>query len=778
MKNKRLQILIKGAVQGVGFRPFIFRLAESLNLKGYVINSSSGITIEVESSEKILKEFIKRIQTEKPAHSIIVSFEYYYLDRIGYNSFEIRKSKSNGEISALILPDLCVCEDCLKEMNNPNDRRYLYPFINCTNCGPRFSIIEKLPYDRPNTSMKKFEMCDECKQEYENPLNRRFHAQPIACPNCGPHLALWDSAGTVILLHNLALLEAAKKIKEGNIIALKGMGGFQLVADARNDFAIQKLREKKHRDEKPFALMFPNIDMVKSECNVSDLELSNLLSPESPIVLLKRKNDNTTNQSVISKIAAPQNPYLGIMLPYTPLHHLLMRELEFPIVATSGNLSEEPMCIDEYEALDRLKNIADFYLVHNRPIVRHVDDSIVKSVNNRRMILRRARGFAPLPLQINDQNVTNKDEVILAVGGHLKNTIAIKKGSNIFVSQHIGDLSSNESYSTFKRTIADFEEMYRAKPEVIVSDMHPEYLSTKFAVSTNLPLSEVQHHYAHIAACRLENQIEGEALGISWDGTGFGLDKSILGGEFFYSSDSDYKHIAQFRKFRLPGGESAIKEPRRTACGLLHEIYGDNFIDYLPKNFKEVFSENDLLLIKKILSKKINSPQTSSVGRLFDAVSSLLNICNISNYEGQAAMMLEFAADEKELCEYPFQILEEKVSIIDWQSTLENILTDLSKHAHNSIISARFHNTLAKIILTIAEKFKLKKIILSGGCFQNSSLTEKTIKILEDRRFHVYWHQRIPPNDGGISVGQIAAYLSSKVSDSKKLETTFESKES
>ena len=773
MIKKRLQILIKGAVQGVGFRPFIFRLAQNLKLNGYVANSSSGVTIEVESPENILKEFIKRIESEKPAHSIIVSFEYSYLDPIGYDSFEIRESKTNGEISALILPDISVCDDCLREMFNPNDRRYLYPFINCTNCGPRFSIIEKIPYDRPNTSMKKFEMCDDCRKEYENPSDRRFHAQPIACSKCGPHLEFWDYEGKIISLHDQALLDAAKKIREGKIIALKGLGGFQLIVDARNDLAAQKLREKKQRDEKPFALMFPNIEMVKSVCNVSENELQMLLSPESPIVLMKKKS-KTTDQ--ISKTVAPQNPYLGIMLPYTPLHHLLMKELNFPIVATSGNISEEPICINEFEALERLKNIADFYLIHNRPIVRHVDDSIVKSVNNRRMILRRARGFAPLPIEISSENKFDKDEDVLAVGGHLKNTIAIKKGKNIFVSQHIGDLSTNEAFSTFKKTITDFEEMYRANPQIIVTDMHPEYLSTKYAASTNLELAEVQHHFAHIASCRLENQIEGEALGVSWDGTGFGLDKTIWGGEFFYSNDSDYKHVAQFKKFRLPGGEFAIKEPRRTACGLLYEIYSDDFIDYLPASLKDNFSQNALSIIQKLFTQKINSPQTSSAGRLFDAVSSLLNICCISNYEGQAAMMLEFAIEENEEGEYPFQILEDKIIIIDWKPLIKSILADLNQNIHNSVISARFHNTLAKIVLVIAEKFNLNKVILSGGCFQNSYLTEKTIKTLEENNFQAYWHQRIPPNDGGISVGQIAAHLSSKKSDLKKLEPTIESK--
>lgn len=771
--KKRLFISIKGAVQGVGFRPFIYRLAEQLSLQGYVVNSSSGVIIEVESSENKLREFIQKIDAEKPVHAIIVSFEYSFLDPVGYNSFEIRESKSDGEISALILPDISICDDCLNEMFDPNNRRYLYPFINCTNCGPRFSIIEKIPYDRPNTSMKIFEMCDDCKKEYLNPLDRRFHAQPIACPKCGPHLELWDRSGKTIAMRNEALKETAKLIRDGKIIALKGLGGFQLIVDARNDSAVLKLREKKHRDEKPFALMFPNVEMINSVCSASEVELTMLTSPESPIVILKRKLNTNINNLSVSNYAAPNNPYLGIMLPYTPLHHLLIRELNFPIVATSGNLSEEPMCIDEYEALNCLQNIADYYLVHDRPIVRHVDDSIVKSVNNRRMILRRARGFAPLPLQVKNKNLTNEVDVVLAVGSHLKNTIAIKKGNNIFISQHIGDLSTSESFTTFKKTIKDFEEMYIAEPKTIITDLHPEYLSTKYAGSRNIKLLRVQHHYAHIAACRLENQIEGEALGVSWDGTGFGLDKTIWGGEFFYSNDSDYKHVAQFRKFMLPGGETAIKEPRRSACGLLYEIYGENFLDYLPKYFGDNFINNDLQIIHKLLSKKINSPQTSSAGRLFDAISSLLNICNISNYEGQAAMMLEFTADENEGGDYPFGLSKKEILIIDWQPIIENILADINNGASSSLISAKFHNTLAKIILHAADNFNFKKIILSGGCFQNTHLTEKTIRLLEENNYEVYWHQRIPPNDGGISVGQIAAYLTSKKINVKDLEVTL-----
>jgi hydrogenase maturation protein HypF len=774
--KKRLFISIKGAVQGVGFRPFIYRIAKQLHLNGYVINSNSGVTIEAESSEENLREFLIKIETDKPSHAKIISLEYSFLDPSGFSSFEIRQSEGNGDISALILPDITVCEDCMNEMLNPNNRRFLYPFINCTNCGPRFSIIEKIPYDRPNTSMKIFKMCDECRKEYENPEDRRFHAQPIACAKCGPHLELWDYQGKTIANNHEALNVTTAQIKEGMIVALKGLGGFQLIVDARNDSAVTKLREKKHRDEKPFALMFPNLEMVKTVCAVSEMESSMLKSPESPIVLLRRKYKSDRDYPIISSLVAPNNPYLGIMLPYTPLHYLLLKELNFPIVATSGNLSEEPMCIDENEALSHLKNIADFYLVHNRPIVRHVDDSIVKSVNNRKMILRRARGFAPLPLQIGKEKTSTADETILAVGGHLKSTIALKKGENIFISQHIGDLSTNESFLTFKKTIKDFEEMYLAGPEVIVTDMHPEYLSTKYANSRNIKLSEVQHHYAHIASCRLENQIEGEALGVCWDGTGYGLDKTIWGGEFFYSNDSDYKHVVQFKKFTLPGGESAIKEPRRTACGVLYEIYHDDFFIHVPKSFRDNFSKIDVPIIRKLLSKKINSPYTSSVGRLFDAVSSLLNICNISNYEGQAAMLLEFAADENEHGEYPFVISEKEILIIDWQPMIENIISEINNNISGSIISARFHNTLAKIILHVANKLNFKRVILSGGCFQNTYLTEKTINLLQANNYEVYWHQRIPPNDGAISVGQIAAYLSSKKLKLKDLEIILESK--
>lgn len=731
-----------------------------------MLNNSSGVFIEAEGSESILRNFLSRIEADKPKLSVITSLEHSFLDPLGYSKFEIKKSEEGDDVSAFILPDMAVCDDCLKEMLNPNNSRYLYPFINCTNCGPRFSIIESLPYDRPNTSMKNFKMCDKCREEYENPSDRRFHAQPIACPECGPQLFLWDENGNIFSEKQSALKQTVDLIRQGKIIALKGLGGFQLIVDATNDEAVRELRKRKHREEKPFALMFPSVESVKEVCEVSETEERVLCSPESPIILLKRKSKIGNPISKISVTVAPHNPYLGAMLPYTPLHHLLMKKLNLPLVATSANLSEEPICIDEYEALERLKGIADYYLIHNRPIVRHVDDSIVRVIMNRELVMRRARGYAPLPVMVNEKYSLLKEKTILAVGGHLKNTVALKKGNNIFISQHIGDLSTEESNKTFKKVIDDFKLLYNAEPEIIISDLHPEYISTKYAKQLSEKIEQVQHHYAHVAACRFENQVEGDALGVSWDGTGYGLDGTVWGGEFFLTDDNSYKHFAQFRKFVLPGGEKAIKEPRRSLTGILFEIAGVSFVNEFSDLIENKFTSAEIGILLNMLSKKINSPVTSSAGRLFDAVSSLLGICDRTNYEGQAAMMLEFAADLNEKGSYPFEIKETDKLIIDWQPILISMINDLRKDINSSFISTKFHNTLAKVILEIVKRSELNKVVLSGGCFQNALLTERTINLLQENKYKVYWHQRIPPNDGGIALGQIAAYMMLSNSDS------------
>ena len=750
----RLRINICGAVQGVGFRPFIYRLATEANLNGFILNSSSGVLIEVEGEKNILDNFLLRIEKEKPKVAIINSMEFSFLDSTGYTDFKIRQSSDAEDKTTLILPDIAVCDDCLKEMFDPEDRRYLYPFINCTNCGPRFSIIESIPYDRPNTSMKDFEMCDDCRCEYEDPTNRRFHAQPIACPKCGPHIELWDNHGNIISSNNEALLISVQKIKDGKIIALKGIGGYQLIADATNDKAVNDLRIKKEREEKPFALMFPDLQSIKTVCEVSKFEERLLKSAEAPIVLLKKKFDNLKSSYNIAKNVAPDNPYLGVMLPYSPLHHLLLYELNIPIIATSGNLSEEPIAIDEEEALEKLSGIADYFLTYNRKIVRHADDSIVRVILGREMVMRRARGYAPLPL-----NLPNKDEeIILAVGGHLKNTVALNIGDNIFLSQYIGDLSTKESIETFENVINDFQLMYEVTPQLVVTDLHPEYVSTKYAKEKYDNVISIQHHEAHVAACIAENQIKDEVLGVSLDGTGYGYDGTIWGGEFFHFTVCSIKHVAQLRQFYLPGGDKAIKEPRRSALGLLYEMYGDDIFE-MSFDFLNSFSNSEKNNLRQMLDKKINTQRTSSTGRLFDAVAAILNINHKMSYEGQAAMMLEFSTLQGIDDTYPFNLVKKEITIIDWEKTIKSILADVQNKISLNIISTKFHNTMTEIITNVALQFKIENVALSGGVFQNAYLLERTVNRLNANNFKPYWHQRIPTNDGGISVGQISVAM-------------------
>ena len=752
---QRIRIIIHGAVQGVGFRPFVYRLAKEMKLNGWVLNSSQGVFIEAEGYKEVLDNFILRIEKEKPPRSFIQSLEFSYLDAAGYNDFNIRISDNEGGKSVLILPDIATCPECVNDIFDPNNRRYLYPFTNCTNCGPRFSIIEKLPYDRKNTTMSNFVMCDECRAEYEDPLNRRFHAQPNACPNCGPHLEFWDAGGKVLVTHHEALKQAADEIKKGKVIALKGIGGFHLIADARNTEAVEHLRKRKHREEKPLALMMPDEETVTMYCEISDFEKRLLHSPESPIVLLKRLE----NSSGISESIAPGNPYLGVMLPYTPLHQILMKELGFPIVATSGNLSDEPICIDEKEALTRLKGIADAFLVHNRPIKRHVDDSIVRIILDREMVVRRARGYAPLPIQIKESNGS-----ILAVGAHLKNTIALSVSNNIFISQHIGDLETKEAYNAFENVITDFEDMYDMKPANVVCDLHPNYISTHYAQNSNMNVVSVQHHYAHILSCMSENDVEGNVLGVSWDGTGYGMDGTIWGGEFLKVDGSSFNRFAHLRQFRLPGGEIAIKEIWRIAAGLLFEIFGERYPENSTMSFKDI-SVVRLSMVNKMLEQNINSPITSSAGRLFDAIAAITGVSQYSHFEGQAAMMVEFSAERVNTDEvYPFHVLEndgdnEVRYVLDWEPMIKEILIDVNNEINTNAIAAKFHNTLSDMIVETANRSVEKKIVLSGGCFQNKYLLERTVNQLIEKGFHPYWHQRVPTNDGGISLGQVASFI-------------------
>ena len=677
-------------------------------------------------------------------------------DAVGFNKFEIRPSEISGEKIALVLPDLVTCPDCLREIGNPANRRYRYPFTNCTNCGPRFSLINALPYDRANTSMGKFAMCPACRAEYENPRDRRFHAQPNACPVCGPQLEFWNADGEAVFGGNDALRAAANAIRRGKIIAIKGIGGFHLLADARNENVVRRLRVRKSREDKPLALMLPSVVSVKTICKVSRCEERLLRSPEAPIVLLKKI---ATRQSVIADYVAPQNPNLGVMLPSNPLYHLLMAELKFPVVATSGNLSDEPLCTDEVEALERLRGIADAFLVHDRPIVRPEDDSIVRVILGREMILRRARGYAPLPITFKSEIGNRKSEIILAVGAHLKNSVALAVGDNVFISQHLGDLETEQANTAFRRACADLPKLYGVEPTRIAADLHPDYISTKFAQERGKKIFGVQHHVAHVLSCVAENEVELPALGVAWDGTGYGTDGTIWGGEFFRIGKNIVERVAHLRLFRLPGGDKAVKEPRRAALGLLYELYGEATFEmnHLPP-LREM-PPIEMVTLKGMLQRRLNSPSTSSVGRLFDAVASLVNLRHRMGFEGQPAMELEFAVGEIETDErYDLPLVSRPPSLVlDWSRMIHEILADVNNGVSVANISAKFHNALAEAVVVIAQQFGEPRVVLSGGCFQNRYLLERIVTRLRAENFQPYWQQRVPTNDGGIALGQIYA---------------------
>ena len=767
--HERARAVIRGAVQGVGFRPFVYRLAKQLGLDGWVLNCSQGVFVEVEGGGALLREFLVRLEREKPPRAIIQSLEFSFLDAVGYEGFAIRTSEERGAKTVLILPDIATCPDCLREIFQPGNRRHRYPFTNCTNCGPRFSIIEELPYDRPNTSMKKFKMCPQCEGEYHDPGDRRFHAQPNGCPRCGPRLEMWDNSGNVLARHDEALRLAAKEVRAGKIVAVKGLGGFQLVVDARNEAAVQRLRQRKRRSEKPFALMYPSLEMAREHCHVSELEERLLLSPEAPIVLLHRWSPP------LAPSIAPGNPTLGVMLPTTPLHHLLLGELGFPVVATSGNLSDEPICTDEYEAPVRLGGIAEYFLVHDRPIMRPMDDSGVCVVRGREMVRRRARGYAPLPVHLKTPL-----PCVLAVGAHLKNTVALSVGHEAFISQHIGDLETSEAHAAFRAVAADLPRLYEATPEAVACDLHPDYLSTKYAgqlaAQVDAPLHPVQHHRAHVLSCMAENEVEFPALGVAWDGTGYGTDGTVWGGEFLLAGKNSFERVAHFRQFRLPGGEAAIKQPRRSALGVLFESGGAKALDRKDLAPVRDFSEIDLALIRQMLIKGLHAPVTSSAGRLFDAVASLAGLRQRVSFEGQAAMELEFAIQPCVCESYSFEIKGCSPSVVDWRPMIEEIVEDARRGQPAGVIAGKFHNALVEIIVAVARHVGQTRVVLTGGCFQNRYLTERSVQRLLEEGFRPYWHQRVPTNDGGIALGQVvdAARALSRSTAANRIETKEE----
>lgn len=755
MSIQRARINILGAVQGVGFRPFVYRLAEELGLTGWVSNSPQGVAVEVEGGEAELNRFRERLEHEKPPAATIRAVEFSLCEPMRYAGFEIRESRSSGDKSTLILPDIATCPDCLQEIFDPGNRRYRYPFTNCTNCGPRFSIIEALPYDRSNTSMKEFAMCPACEAEYHDPHNRRFHAQPNACPECGPQLALWDDAGRTIALEHDALQRAALAVNDGRILAVKGIGGFQLLVDARNDNAVRLLRQRKHRMEKPFAVMFPSALSVEAGCKVGELERKLLRSPQAPIVLLEKESVSAVE---LAPSVAPGNPLVGAMLPYSPVHYLLLFALEFPVVATSGNLTDEPICIDEREALQRLLGIADLFLVHDRPIVRHMDDSVVRVVAGREMMLRCARGYAPVSISLRP-DASRSDESILAVGAQLKNAVALKVGRQAFISQHIGDLETEQAFAAFRTSADDLPRLYDAMPRTIACDLHPEYLSTKFGqqFEDGMTCVGVQHHYAHVLSCMEENELFAPVLGICWDGTGYGIDGTIWGGEFLVATETSFKRVAHFRQFRLPGGDSAVKQPRRSALGMLYEIFGEGVFGCCESTSLEHFSESEQRMLLSMLKGDVNTPLTSSVGRVFDAVAALLNLRQLVSFEGQAAMDVEFGIQAGTEAAYPYTLRGGSPVIIDWQPMILEILDDLQRKVDAGVIAAKFHNCLVEMIVGVAQMSGHSSVALSGGCFQNRYLLEQAVRRLREQGFTPYWHRRIPTNDGGVSFGQLVA---------------------
>jgi hydrogenase maturation protein HypF len=749
----RLKMTIRGAVQGVGFRPFVYRLAAELGLNGWVNNTASGVLIEVEGAREVLEQFRVRVEREKPAISFIQSLESSFADAIGYAGFEIRKSDGAEAKTALVLPDIATCPECLGEILDPQNRRYGYPFTNCTNCGPRYTIIESLPYDRPRTTMKKFTMCAECAREYGDPANRRFHAQPNACPECGPQLALWSIAGETLARRGDALKAAAEAIRQGRIVGVKGLGGFHLMVDARNEDAVRKLRERKHREEKPFALMFPAEEDVLHECVLTPLERRMLCAVESPIVLVRRRAGTA---SALASGIAPGNPMLGVMLPYTPLHHLLMRELGFAVVATSGNLSDEPICTDEREALARLKNIADLLLVHDRPILRHVDDSIVRVMAGREMVMRRARGFAPLPVMLEETMPP-----LLGVGAHQKNTVALAVGRQVFLSQHIGDLETAESSEAFERVVESLENLYEVKPETVACDLHPNYVSTEYAQRICEKPVGVQHHYAHVLGCMAENEMKAPVLGVAWDGSGWGPDGTVWGGEFLKIDECGYTRVARLATFQLPGSERAVREPRRCGLSLLLRACGKEALEREEFHPVRAFTAAERKIVETMLRQGLNSPWTSSAGRLFDGVASLIGLRQIARHEGQAAMELEWLAEQSDDDGiYDFALTDSNSSLpveLGWTPMVEEILSEVAGGVTPETMARKFHNTLAEMIARVAAAHPGLPVALSGGCFQNRLLTELTVARLEGEGVRVYWHQRVPPNDGGIALGQVVA---------------------
>ncbi|HEY63653.1 MAG TPA: carbamoyltransferase HypF [Caldilineae bacterium] len=755
----RRRVHVRGVVQGVGFRPFIYNLARRYELYGWVCNTSSGVDIEVEGPPPALDKFLRALTDEAPPLARIDAVESQDLPPNGYRSFEIRHSQAQSGKFQPISPDVATCDACLAEVMDPADRRYRYPFTNCTHCGPRFTIIRDIPYDRPKTTMAAFAMCPECQAEYDDPADRRFHAQPNACPTCGPRLSLVPSPGGDLPpdLPDDPIEATRALLARGWIVAIKGLGGFHLACDARDEATVQRLRARKGRVGKPFALMVRDLEVARALCYVNDDEARLLTGRERPIVLLRARPGNGIAPSV-----APRQRNLGIMLPYTPLHHLLLLPgpgIPDALVMTSGNLSEEPIAYENDDALRRLAGLADAFLLHNRDIYMRCDDSVVRVFQGAELPIRRSRGYAPYPVHLGDDAIP-----LLACGAELKNTFCITRGPYAFLSQHIGDMENLETLEAYRLAVAHFERLFRVRPQALAYDLHPDYLATRYALERaareGIPAIGVQHHHAHIAACLAEHQRRGPVIGVAFDGTGYGEDGAIWGGEFLIADLRGYQRVAHLAYVPLPGGDAAVRRTYRMAWSHLHHAFGGSWPEVPTLGGLD---PTERRVVRRQIERGLNAPPTSSMGRLFDAVSALCGICQMATYEGQAAIELEMLANLEEEEAYDWSLpdgAEAMPWIIDPAPVIRAVVSDIIAGVDPSIIAARFHNAVARMIVGVCRRLReatgIEEVALSGGVWQNALLLERTLAHLKSAGFTVHTHRLVPPNDGGLSLGQAA----------------------
>jgi hydrogenase maturation protein HypF len=747
MVVSRMRIEVEGIVQGVGFRPFIFRLAATHNVSGWVRNTSGGVVIEAEGEAAKVSAFVHGISAETPPLAVITDLRSVRVDSQGDKGFVILKSAA-GENRAQISPDCDVCEDCLREMFDLDDRRYLYPFINCTNCGPRYSIITGVPYDRPFTTMSVFPMCGDCRKEYEDPMDRRFHAQPVACPVCGPSLSLMD--GKNIPVDGDPVSESVRLLRGGGILAVKGIGGYHLAVDACNDAAVMELRRRKDRDEKPFALMAADLEAISRFALFDDMEKRLLTGPERPIVLLPKLNGNR-----IAPAVAPANGYFGVMLPGTPLHHLLLRGNFLALIMTSGNISDEPIAFRDDEARERLSGIADMFLTHNREIHTRSDDSVIRVFQGNPLFLRRSRGYVPRSVKL-----PAAQQSVLALGAELKSVICLTRDDRAFMSQHIGDLKNTATFQSLEETASHLKKILEIAPDLVAHDLHPDYLSSVYAAGLkDIRMVPVQHHHAHMASCMAEHGLSGETIGVVYDGIGYGLDGTIWGGEFLVGGYRLFRRAGHLRTVPMPGGDAAVKEPLRMAIAYLHDIYGEELYEKPVQCLAQV-NDRDRQIYLKMLERGINSPITSSCGRLFDAISAVLGVRTAVTYEGQAAIELEAIAEQSDTNEvYPYSIVSTNDSkVLDMRPMIEAIVADLEVTEPIPAIARRFHNTVSRATADMCGKLREatdnNRVVLSGGSFQNKLLTNGIYSMLAADGFEVFIHRLVPPNDGGLALGQ------------------------